>query len=455
MNKKRVFCCNHHEVQNGTVIYWMSRDQRMRDNWALIYAQDMAVERKQPLRVVFCLAPYFLGATRRQYGFMLRGLFQLQQDLKQKQIAFDLIVGSPESMIPTYAKRHQAGLIVTDFDPLRIKMSWRQGVAKALKIALHEVDTHNIVPCREVSQKSEYGAYTLRPKIQKVLDQYLVAFPTIKTHPFFVKDESDVIDVEKILKGLKIDHRISEVDWIEPGETAAHRMLRSFMRKKFSHYDAKRNDPNKDAQSNLSPYLHFGQVAAQRVALEVMKADDSPDDQKAFLDELITWKELADNFCLYNPRYDQLSGMRQWAIDSLSQHRSDKREHVYTLKQFEAAETHDELWNAAQRQMMRDGKMHGYLRMYWGKKILEWSKSPEEAFSTAIDLNDKYELDGRDPNGYAGVAWAIGGMHDRAWFERSIFGKIRYMSYNGCRSKFDVAAYVKKYSAIKALTKKF
>ncbi len=217
-----------------------------------------------------------------------------------------------------------------------------------------------------------------------------------------------------------------------------------FLSQKLAAYNERRNDPTLDGQSDLSPYLHFGQVSAQKLAWEVRRrALDTPSGD-AFLEELIVRRELSDNFCLYNEKYDSFEGFPAWAQKSLNAHRGDKREFLYSPKQFENAATHDELWNACQREMVQRGKMHGYMRMYWAKKILEWSASPEEALATAIDLNDRYELDGRDPNGYAGVAWSIGGVHDRAWFERPVYGQIRYMNANGCKAKFDVASYLRK-----------
>ena len=194
--------------------------------------------------------------------------------------------------------------------------------------------------------------------------------------------------------------------------------------------------------SDLSPYLHFGQIAPQRVAREIQQADAPPEAKQAFLEELIVRRELSDNFCWYNPDYDKFSGFPEWAQKTLDQHRDDRREYLYSLEEFEQGRTHDALWNAAQLEMVLRGKMHGYLRMYWAKKILEWTASPEEALEIAIYLNDRYELDGRDPNGYVGVAWSIGGVHDRAWGERPVFGKIRYMNLSGCQRKFKVDQYI-------------
>jgi deoxyribodipyrimidine photo-lyase len=246
---------------------------------------------------------------------------------------------------------------------------------------------------------------------------------------------------------LKIDSTVNEVDWITPGENAAHTALKKFLHTRLKGYDENRNDPNLDGQSGLSPYLHFGQLSAQRVALEVSKyRSEYRKDVDAFLEELTIRRELSDNFCYYNLNYDSFEGFPAWAQKTLNEHRKDAREFIYTKKDFELARTHDELWNASQRQLVKTGKMHGYMRMYWAKKILEWTASPEEALKIAIYLNDKYELDGRDPNGYVGIAWSIGGVHDRAWFDRPIFGKIRFMNSKGCANKFKVKEYISKFS---------
>jgi deoxyribodipyrimidine photo-lyase len=237
---------------------------------------------------------------------------------------------------------------------------------------------------------------------------------------------------------------VAEIEWIKPGEKEGKMTLKNFIKTRLSDYDKDRNDPNRDAQSDLSPYLHFGQISAQRVALEVLKDSKEDQNRDAFLEELIVRRELADNYCFYNPDYDKFQGFPDWAKKTLHEHRKDKREYNYPNEQFEEGKTQDALWNAAQIQMVKTGKMHGYMRMYWAKKILEWTESPEQAQKIAIDLNDKYELDGRDPNGYTGIAWSIGGVHDRAWFKRPIFGKIRFMSAKGASSKFDVKAYILK-----------
>jgi deoxyribodipyrimidine photo-lyase len=391
--------------------------------------------------VVFCLVPDFLEATVRQYGFMLKGLHEVEENLAKKNIPFFLLTGPPEDEIPKFIEKNKAGTLVKDFDPLRIKCQWTDGVVKKIEIPLYEVDAHNIVPCWAASPKQEFAAYTIRPKIKRALPEFLEEFPKLKKHPVSWQGKIPKIDWSGMLKTLKID-TIPEVAWIKPGEKQALRILKIFLDKKLPSYGMKRNDPVADGQSNLSPYLHFGQIAAQRVALEVENASVDKASQEAFLEELIVRRELSDNFCFYNTQYDKFEGFPDWACKTLNAHRKDRRVYSYTLKQFEYAKTHDELWNAAQTELVKRGKMHGYIRMYWAKKILEWTRSPEKAMEIAIYLNDRYELDGRDPNGYTGIAWSIGGVHDRAWNERPIFGKIRYMSYNGCKSKFDVKRYI-------------
>jgi deoxyribodipyrimidine photo-lyase len=425
------------------IIYWMSRDQRAYDNWALLLAQEMALKRKTALGVIFCLVPRFLGATKRQYEFMLQGLQETEKNLNKKNISFFLLVGSPEIEIQKFAANNKIGALFTDFDPLRIKKGWKKSVMNRIDLPVYEVDAHNIIPCWLTSPKQEYAAYTIRPKVKRLLGEFMENFPRLKRHPFFWKDKVKNTDWKRVKKILKLDEVVTEVGWIKPGEKEAHLILNQFLELKLPDYDAKRNDPNQDGQSNLSPYLHFGQLSAQRIALEVKKSA-FPAHQEAFLEELIVRRELADNFCFYNENYDNFTGFPDWAKKTLNEQRHDKREYTYSPEQFETGSTHDDLWNAAQMEMVKTGKMHGYMRMYWAKKILEWTKTPEEAQKIAIFLNDKYELDGRDPNGYTGIAWSIGGMHDRAWFPRPVFGKIRYMSYKGCQSKFDIKAYIRK-----------
>ncbi|MFZ5980207.1 MAG: deoxyribodipyrimidine photo-lyase [Candidatus Zixiibacteriota bacterium] len=433
---------NYIPYQKGSVVYWMQRDQRAEDNHALLHAQQLALEHKQPLLAVFCLASSFLGATLRQYGFMLRSLEETAKNLAAKNIPFVVLPGPADRILPPFVDKHGIGAVVTDFSPLRIGRSWRDTVAKKCKVPVYECDTHNIVPVRETSPKLEYAARTIRPKIHKMLDKYLVACPKLKKHPHTLTKAMPANDWAKLRQSLKVDKSVTESTLVIPGEKAAVKHLQEFIKHKLSGYAAKRNDPNRNAQSGLSPYFHFGQLAPLRAALAVKQADAPARDKEAFLEELIVRRELAENFCYYQKKYDSVAGFHDWARRTLQDHARDKREYLYTLAQFEQAETHDRLWNAVQKEMTVTGTMPGYLRMYWAKKVLEWTASPEEAMEIAVYLNDRYLLDGRDPNGYAGIAWSLGGVHDRPWLEREIFGKIRYMNYNGCKKKFDIEAYI-------------
>jgi deoxyribodipyrimidine photo-lyase len=445
MNFRRMRTFKAGKPKKGPVCYWMSRDQRAHDNWALLISQELSQEEQVPLAVVFCLTPQFLGATFRQYAFMIHGLQEVEQNLAEKNIPFYLLIGHPEVEIPEFIRKYEVGCLITDFDPLHLKREWKDAAGRQLDIPLLEVDAHNIVPCWLASGRQEYGAYTFRPKIFRALSEFLEEFPPLQHQVPAWKEHPVPVDWQAILTGLTVDRSVPEVSWIKPGSKAAHALFKNFLNNKLSYYTERRNDPNQDGQSNLSPYLHYGQISAQRIALKVQDSSIEQTCRQAFMEELITRRELSDNFCLYNMHYDSFDGFPQWAQKTLHEHRHDSREYLYSMEQFEQAGTHDDLWNTAQREMVTTGKMHGYMRMYWAKKILEWTTSPEEALRTAVYLNDRYELDGRDPNGYTGIAWSLGGVHDRAWGERKVFGKIRYMSYNGCKSKFDIKSYIKRY----------
>jgi deoxyribodipyrimidine photo-lyase len=444
MNQNRVRILKEGNVTKGPVVYWMSRDQRTRDNWALLWAQDFALNQGEPLVVMFSLVPKFLNAAQRQYGFMIKGLQEVESSLARKNIPFVLLTGPPEHVVSEWLRKQSIKIVVTDFDPLRIKRIWKAGVSERVKVPFYEIDAHNIVPCWVASQKQEYGAYTIRPKIHRALTEYLEQFPQLRTDTIPWKGKTPKNNWNDVMREINADRSVPEVEWIRPGEREAHRALNVFIRQKLSRYQELRNDPALDGQSCLSPYLHFGQLSAERIALEVMKADSAEDVKGAFLEELIIRRELSDNYCYFNPDYDNFRGFPHWARKTLDMHRKDPRAFLYSRDQLEYGETHDDLWNAAQMEMVKQGKMHGYMRMYWAKKILEWTPSPEIALETAIYLNDRYEIDGRDPNGYTGIAWSIGGVHDRAWNERSVFGKVRYMSYNGCKSKFNIKRYIER-----------
>jgi deoxyribodipyrimidine photo-lyase len=442
----------------GFVLYWMQAAQRAEYNHALEHAVRMANERDKPVAAAFSLTDDFPEANLRHYAFMLEGLKETQAALAKRGIQLVILRGSPEQTIPNFAK--QADAVVTDDGYLRIQVQWRRQVAERCDCRVTEVTTNVIVPVETASEKENFSAGTLRPRIHKQLDKFLV--PLKHTKPKHritgilpvqqgLNDSTTISkaihgqDARDTLKQLNIDCNVQPSPFYTGGTSQAEKRLKKFIREKLNDYDTKRNDPLEDCQSNMSPYLHFGQISPLYIALEVKKANSKC--KEDFLEELIVRRELSHNFLYYNPRYDDYDALPPWALRTLNFHAKDKREYLYTQEQFENAQTHDPYWNAAQMEMVLTGKMHNYMRMYWGKKILEWTKSPKTAFKIALYLNNKYELDGRDPNGFAGVAWCFG-KHDRAWGERPVFGKIRYMNAAGLKRKFDADAYVAKIDAL-------
>lgn len=441
---KRDFLIKDGISGNGPVIYWMSRDQRIYWNRALEYAQKLAIKKKKPLEVIFGLSNYFLGATVRHFSFMLKGLEKINSELEKLNIKFTLLKGNVSIVVSNYINEINCDTLIADFDPLKIKKKWKNEVKNLINCPFIEVDAHNIVPVRVASDKEEFAAYTIRPKLHKLLTFYLNEKCELVKHPFGEKVENPKLDYD-----LNIyEQEPNIVSQFKSGEDEAQKKLKNFLEERANKYHELRNIPTVNYQSDLSPYLHFGQISAEQIVIEVNKSDILEESKKTFIEELFVRRELADNYCFYNENYDNFDGLQNWAKQTLIEHQDDPREYLYSIEEFEYARTHDIYWNAAQLEMVKTGKMHGYMRMYWAKKILEWTKSPEEAIQIAIYLNDKYELDGRDPNGYTGIMWSIGGIHDRPWFERPIFGKIRYMNANGLERKFDVMKYVEKINNI-------
>ncbi len=424
---------------DGPVVYWMSRDQRVHDNWALLWAQQEAMIRGKALLVV-CFLHDRQDTASPQFPFMLAGLKLIRERLNELDIPFLALEERSEETLLPLLHQSDAHALVIDFDPLRDRRQHLERLARKNGPPIFEVDAHNIIPVWTTSDKKEYGAYTIRPKIGRLLDDYLTEMPPLLSHPF----AWDRTALEELGDQDQLaDHPASGIaSRLIAGEDAARSAAQSFIDIGLSRYATQRNDPCARAQSGLSPYLHFGHLSPQRLALMVSASGQPAEVTGSFLEELIVRRELADNFCFYEPCYDRLSGFSDWARKTLDEHRGDRREYLYSLRELEAGETHEQLWNACQLDLVRNGKLHGYLRMYWAKKILEWTPEPEAALEYAITLNDRYSLDGCDPNGYTGIAWSIGGVHDRAWRERPVFGKIRYMNEAGCRRKFDTAAYI-------------
>jgi deoxyribodipyrimidine photo-lyase len=337
-------------------------------------------------------------------------------------------------------------LVVGDENPIRQARGWREAVAKRLEVPLWTVDADVIVPSK-LLEKEQYAAFIIRPRLHTHLKQFLVPSTNPKakvawTKPRNVKVSTRELDVDDLTKGWDIDRSVEPVaDW-KGGSREGMRLLKEFVQRKLANYIQDRNHPEREGTSRLSPYLHFGHISPVTVALAIEKADVPRPAKDAFLNQVITWRELSVNLVHFNPNYDNFECGENWAHRTLAAHASDPRPVLYTEAQLENAETHDPLWNAAQMQMVATGWMHNYVRMYWGKKILEWTKSPAQAHQIAVLLNDKYEIDGRDPNGYAGIAWSIVGKFDRPWFERPIFGQIRYMSGASTGKKFDSKKYI-------------
>jgi deoxyribodipyrimidine photo-lyase len=424
------------------IVYWMQQSQRVEYNHALTYAIELANARGLPLLVFFALTDGFPDANLRHYHFMLRGIAQTSTALLERGIRMVVWKAFPASGIADFAK--QASIVVTDCGYLRIQKEWRRRASRLLPCPLVQVESDVIVPVTEASPKEEYAAATIRSKLHRRLAEFFIDFkmPPIKKDSLSFKN--DGVDPEctaELCKNLAVDQSVTPVGWIIPGETAAGKMLDTFIETRLDHFNDLRNDPSVDYLSNMSPYLHFGQISPFKIAHRVVASGSNS--TEAFLEELFVRRELAMNFVHYNATYDSFECLPAWCRKTLNEHRFDKREYLYTKKQFEQAVTHDPYWNAAQKEMVAFGKMHGYMRMYWSKKILEWSSTPEKAYAIALALNNKYNLDGRDPNGFAGVAWCFG-KHDRAWGERSIFGKVRFMNDAGLRRKFNIDAYVQR-----------
>jgi deoxyribodipyrimidine photo-lyase len=450
ISKERIKALNNKEAKRGLyVLYWMQASQRAEYNHALEYAILRGNGLRQPIIVFFGITDDFPEANERHYTFMLEGLRELKGSLEKRGIQMVILHISPALGAVQLAKR--ASLVVVDRGYLRIQKTWRDQVAQKIDCPLIQVEGDVIVPVEEASQKEEYAAATIRSKIHKKLNHFLA--PLKQTDPVINSfsldfDFFDIEDIGKAISKLRIDRSVKKVNTFQGGTKEAQNHLEVFLEGKLDRFPELRNDPTLDYLSQMSPYLHFGQISPLFIALQVKKTK-SPGIE-AFLEELIVRRELSMNFVSYNEKYDSFEATPEWAKKTLKAHQGDKRLYLYTLEEMENAKTHDPYWNAAQKEMLFKGKMHGYMRMYWGKKILEWSKTPEEAFQVALYLNNKYELDGRDPNGFTGVAWCFG-KHDRPWGERPIFGNVRYMNDKGLRRKFDADGYVKMIELDKSL----
>jgi len=419
----------------------MQRSQRALDNPALDVAVQAGNLLSKPGVVFFAPRP-FEPANSRHYTFLAQGIPDIADRLEKRGVGF-VLRRFPDHSLLRFCDEVKPALVIGDENPIRQAEGWRKTAARKLKVPLWTVDADVIVPTR-LLEKAQYAAHIIRPRLFARLDEFLVAPKNPKANFTWKAPrslQSLPIDVN-LIEGWNIDRSVESVSTFRGGTQHALKRLKSFTERRLAHYSKDRNHPEKDGTSRLSPYLHFGHIGPLTVALAVQRCEAPKVEKDAFLNQLLVWRELSINLVHFNPDYDNFECGEAWAHKTLAEHARDERPVTYTEKQFENAETHDPLWNAAQMQMVRDGWMHNYVRMYWAKKILEWTPSPSVAYQTAVRLNDKYELDGRDSNGYAGIAWSIVGKFDRPWFERPIFGQIRFMSGASTGKKFDSETYI-------------
>jgi deoxyribodipyrimidine photo-lyase len=437
------------------VVYWMQRAQRGVDNHAVDLAVRVANLLGSPLVVYFAGISNFPGANLRHYSFLNQGLPDIEADLAARNISF-VMRRAPHESHERFLEDVGAAFLVGDENPMREPERWRRELASQVRIPFWTVDADVVVPSKLI-EKAQYGAYTIRPRLYRLLPDYLHAYENPRAEYEWKRPRGFQADCvhEDITSGWKdLDRSVGPVGAWKGGTHAGLKRLKLFAGTLLETYGSERNHPEVDGTSCLSPYLHFGQVGPLTIALAVDAAAKGNPKLRAardsYFNELIVWRELAVNFVRHTPNYDSAECAEPWAKRTIAEHARDERERIYTLTQLEHAQTHDDLWNAGQIQMVRRGWMHNYVRMYWAKKILEWTPDVATAVKYAIHLNDKYLLDGRDPNGYAGVAWAILGKFDRAWAERPIFGKIRYMSRASTGRKFDSKRYIQKMERLPA-----
>ena len=445
----RVRALNDHPVRTGAqyVLYWTQMNRRVPCNQALGYAVEMANALDVPLLVyegLTCTYPY---ANDRIHTFMLEAVPGTAAAMHElgAGYAFYLRRSKRDANDIVYRLARNAAAIVTDDYPTFIPAKHNASVPGKVDVAFHAVDASCVVPGNRYD-KREFAAYTIRPKLHRMLPEYLKPYDVPALKRQWKSKQPDwhveVQDVASLVASCEIDHSVAPSTGYRGGYAAAKQRLDHFLESCLRRYARERNEPSMHATSNLSPYLHFGHISSLEVALsarEYAKQHQLIADE--FLEELIVRRELAFNFTRFTPHYDSLEALPEWARTNIAKHAKDGREQTFTDEQMERGETYDDLWNATQKELLIRGKIHGYYRMYWGKKIIEWSETFEQALALMIRLHDKYSLDGRDPNTYTNVLWCFG-LHDRAWFERPVFGKMRYMSYAGMKRKTDVDAYL-------------
>ncbi len=447
IDETRIRNLNERDVCNGSyVLYWMQASQRAALNHALEYAATEANRLDLPLLVGFGIMDDYPEANLRHYTFMVEGLQDTDLALKARNSKLVVRHGHPVEVALTLGK--SASLIVTDRGYLRHQKQWRESVAADAACKVVQVETDVIVPVDVVTEKREFAARTIRPRIHKHFKSYLKdqRQVKIKRSSRHLKEQGlDLNNVDALCASLKLDRSVSPVSNIfKGGTTEGMKRFRRFCKERLSNYSKNRNHPETDDVSHMSKYLHFGMVSPIWLLMELQKhAGPRSVDLQTYVEELLVRRELAFNFVEFTPNYDSFECLPEWAKDTLEKHAKDKRSPQYTASELENAQTHDVYWNASMLEMKHTGYMHNYMRMYGGKKILEWSSSARHAYRTALSLNNKYFLDGRDPNSFANIAW-IFGNHDRPWQEREIYGKLRCMMASGLERKCDIRSYVQK-----------
>ncbi len=434
------------ERAGAYVLYWMQQSQRAVFNPALETAIAAANRLGLPVLVAFALAEPLPRAKARHYAFMLEGLAETAQQLRERDIGFVIRRGAPPQVILSLAPR--AALVVCDRGYLRRQQQWRREVAQGAARRVLMVEGDVVVPTALVSGKTEIGARSLRPKISRLRDAFLAPLrrlrPRITAQRLSLTSDVSLDDVSGILATLRLDQKVGPVASFHGGHGRARARLRGFVTRRLRAYRQARALPGAPQVSTLSPYLHFGQISPVEVALAARDAAVAESECASFLEELIVRRELAVNFVTTRPDYACYEALPEWARRSLAMHAADRRDHLYSYEQLAAAGTHDPYWNAAMQELRLTGYMHNYMRMYWGKKVLEWSPTPREAHATLLRLNNTYFLDGRDASSYANVGWVFG-LHDRPWPRRPVFGNVRYMNAAGLKRKTDIETYVRKW----------
>jgi deoxyribodipyrimidine photo-lyase len=402
-----------------------------------------------PVLVYEALTYDYQYANDRLHTFVLQAVPETAARLKKAGIGyvFYLRRNRQSSNNNFYLLADKAAAVVTDDYPVFIAAEHNRSVAPKLKVPYYVVDASCVVPTVKI-EKRQFAAYTIRPRIHRLLPQYLKEPDALQVKvPYKLPIPAWHVAVEpgkiaELVASCDIDHTIAPSLTFDGGRVAAEKLLDFFLEKNLGRFAQDRNDPVRHATSHMSPYLHFGQISSLEIALAVGKrAAKQKLDAGSYLEELIVRRELSFNYARFVERPNRLENLPEWAQATMAKHARDERSPKFNAKQIEQGETYDELWNATQKEMLLRGKIQGYYRMYWGKKILEWMQSYQAAADLMIDLHGKYSLDGRDPNTYTNVLWCFG-LHDRAWGERPIFGKIRYMSGDSTRRKTNAAAYI-------------